>query len=44
MVPKLLPWCQLGLGLVEMGRRRADMTSPLLWMCDDDIRSGQGST
>jgi hypothetical protein len=28
MVSKLLPWRQLGLGLVELGWRRADMTPP----------------
>jgi hypothetical protein len=44
VVPKLLPQRLLGLGLVEMGRRRAGVTPSLLWARDGDIRGGQGST
>jgi hypothetical protein len=44
MIPKLLPLCLLGLGLVEMGRRHASVTPPLLGARYCDIRGGQGGT
>jgi hypothetical protein len=43
VVPKLLSQRLLGLGLVEMGRRRTDATKPLFWVRDGDIRDGRGS-
>jgi hypothetical protein len=41
VVLKLLPQRLLGLGLVEMSRRRAGVTPLLLRVPDDDIRGGQ---
>jgi hypothetical protein len=43
MVSKLLPQRLLGLGLIEMRRRRIDVIPLLLWGRDDDIRGGQDS-
>jgi hypothetical protein len=37
MVSKLLPQCLLGLGLVEVGRRRAGVLPLLLRACHSDI-------
>jgi hypothetical protein len=42
VVSKFLPQCLLGLGLIEVGRRRADVTSLLLWAHDDGIWGGRG--
>jgi hypothetical protein len=33
VVPKLLLQCMLGMGLVEMGRRRDGVAQPLLRLC-----------
>jgi hypothetical protein len=41
VVSKLMPQRLLGLGLVEMSRRRAGVTPLLLRVPDDDIRGGQ---
>jgi hypothetical protein len=43
VVPKLLPQHLLGLGLVEMGRRRASVAQLLLRVRDDNVRGGRGS-
>jgi hypothetical protein len=42
VVSKILPQRVLGLGLVEVGRRRAGLTPLLLWACDDGVRGRQG--
>jgi hypothetical protein len=44
MISKFLPQRLLGLGLVEVGRRRAGVALLLLWARDDGVRGGQGST
>jgi hypothetical protein len=44
VVSELLPQRLLGLGIVEVGRRRAGVLPPLLRACDGDIWGGQGST
>jgi hypothetical protein len=42
MVSKLLPQRLFGLGLVEVGWRRAGVTPLLLWARDDGVQGGQG--
>jgi hypothetical protein len=44
VVPKLLPQRLLGLGLVEMGCRRAGALQLLLRVRDGNVRSGRSST
>jgi hypothetical protein len=40
VVSKFLPQRLLGLGLVEVGRRRAGVTPFLLWARDNGVRGG----
>jgi hypothetical protein len=38
VVPKFLSQCLLGLGLIEVGRRRAGLAQPLLQVRNGDVR------
>jgi hypothetical protein len=38
VVMELLPQRLLGLGLIEVGRRRVRTALPLLWVCNGDVR------